>query len=107
MTKVKLRLYILGGTPASQKAVGNLKTILETEKTTKGNYELEVVDVLKKPQLAEDEKIMATPALLKVLPEPVRRILGDLSDKQKVLLGLDLVKVKDEEKIKSKEIVKK
>jgi len=94
MAKFKLRLYITGGTPASNRAIENLKTTLESESSTKGNYELKVIDVLKHPQLAEDEKIMATPALLKVLPEPVRRILGDLSNKQKVLIGLDLVKVK-------------
>ena len=95
MEKFNLRLYIMGGTPASQRAIENLKGILESESDIKGSYTLEIIDVLKRPQLAEDEKIMATPALLKVLPEPVRRILGDLSDKQKVLIGLDLVKVKE------------
>jgi circadian clock protein KaiB len=94
MEKFKLRLYVMGGTPASQNAIKDLKKVLETEKSTKGNYELDVIDVLKHPQLADDEKIIATPALLKVLPEPIRRILGDLSDREKVLVGLDLIKVK-------------
>jgi len=105
MEKFKLSLYVTGGTPASQKSIKSLNEVLESESSTKGNYELTVIDVLKHPQLAEDEKIMATPALLKVLPEPVRRILGDLSDKQKILIGLDLVKVKEvktEEAKKSK-----
>jgi len=95
MVKFKLKLYIVGGVPESQRAIENLKKILEEEESTKGKYELEIIDILKHPQLAEDEKIMATPALIKTLPEPVRRILGDLSDKQKVLLGLNLMKVKD------------
>jgi circadian clock protein KaiB len=93
MAKYKLRLYIMGGTPASQNSIKDLKQVLETEKTTKGNYELEVIDVLKHPQLAEDEKIIATPSLVKLLPMPVRKIIGDLSDKEKILVGLDLVSI--------------
>ena len=57
----------------------------------KGMYELKIIDVFKNPQLAEDEKILATPTLSRVLPPPVKRIIGDLSDKEKVLLGLDIV----------------
>jgi circadian clock protein KaiB len=94
MVKYKLRLYIMGGTPASQNSIKDLRGVLEGEKSIKGEYELEVVDVLKRPQLAEDEKIIATPVLVKVLPEPIRKILGDLSDRQKVLVGLDLIKSK-------------
>ena len=56
-----------------------------------GQYEMAVVDVLERPQLAEDEKILATPTLIKELPPPLRRVIGDLSDKEKVLLGLDLL----------------
>ena len=67
----------------------NLKKILAEE--FKGVYELRIIDVLKNPQLAEAEKILATPMLSRVLPLPVRRIIGDLSEKDKVLLGLDLV----------------
>ncbi len=83
-----LKLYVTGQTANSQKAIENLKSVLETE--IKGLYSLKVIDVLKNLQLAEEDKIMATPALVKVLPPPVRKIIGDFSDKKKVLLGLDL-----------------
>lgn len=66
-----------------------LKTILEQE--FQGVYALKVIDVLKNPQLAEEDKILATPTLSKVLPPPVRKIIGDLSDREKVLIGLDLL----------------
>lgn len=88
MTKFKLRLYITGRTPQSRQALQNLRDICESE--LKGMYEIEVIDVLEQPALAEDEKILATPTLVKRLPEPVRKIIGDLSDRDKVLLGLDL-----------------
>ena len=88
MLKVILKLYITGTTANSQRAIKNLKSLLEGE--LKGIYTLKVIDVLKQPQLAEEDKILATPALTKVLPPPVRKIIGDLSDKEKVLLGLDL-----------------
>lgn len=87
--KYKLKLYVTGQTPNSQRAIKNLKEILANE--LKGMYELEVIDVLKNPHLAEQEKILATPTLSRVLPLPIRRIIGDLSQKEKVLLGLDLV----------------
>ncbi|MBU1615917.1 circadian clock protein KaiB [bacterium] len=87
--KIVLRLYVTGQTPNSVRAMENLKKVLK--KDLKEIYELQVIDVLKNPQLAEDEKILATPMLSRVLPLPVRRIIGDLSDKEKVLLGLDLV----------------
>ncbi|MBS1701076.1 MAG: circadian clock protein KaiB [Armatimonadetes bacterium] len=87
--KYRLRLYITGRTINSQTAIDNLRQICETE--LKGNYRIEVIDVLEHPLLAEDEKILATPTLVKQLPEPVRKIIGDLSDKDKVLLGLDLI----------------
>lgn len=86
--KYKLRLYITGYTSHSQRAIENLKRICETE--IRDEYEIEVIDVLERPQLAESEKILATPTLVKRLPEPVRKIIGDLSDREKVLLGLDL-----------------
>lgn len=89
MTRYKLRLYITGRTPQSQRAIGNLRALCETE--LEGQYEIEVIDVLENPLLAENEKILATPTLVKRLPEPVRKIIGDLSDRQKVLLGLDLL----------------
>ena len=88
MTRFKLRLYITGTTPQSQRALDNLERICEAELS--GLYEIEVIDILEHPTLAESEKILATPTLVKQLPEPVRKIIGDLSDRQKVLLGLDI-----------------
>ena len=93
--KFRLRLYITGRTPQSQRAIRNLKVICEAE--LKGEYEVEVLDVLEHPQLAESEKILATPTLVKHLPEPVRKIIGDLSDRDKVLLGLDLQSIQERE----------
>jgi circadian clock protein KaiB len=84
----RLKLYVTGQTPRSLRAISNLKGICDEE--LKGAYELEVIDVLERPQLAEDEKILATPTVVKELPLPIRRIIGDLSDFDKVLLGLDL-----------------
>lgn len=86
--KYILKLYITGETTNSVRAINNLKKILSGE--LKGIYELKIIDVLKNPQLAEDEKILATPTLSRVLPAPIKRIIGDLSEKDKVLLGLDL-----------------
>ncbi|MCA9640009.1 MAG: circadian clock protein KaiB [Myxococcales bacterium] len=91
MRKFKLRLYITGRTPQSHRALENLRVICEEE--LRGQYEVEVIDVLEYPALAENEKILATPTLVKRLPEPVRKIIGDLSDREKVLLGLDLEKL--------------
>jgi len=87
--KFVLKLYVTGRTINSQNAIENLKAILD-EPVLKGKYELEVIDILKDPKLAEDERILATPALDKKLPLPARRIIGDLSDKEKVFSGLDL-----------------
>jgi circadian clock protein KaiB len=91
--KYRLRLYITGRTLTSQTAIENLNRICENE--LKGHYKLEVIDVLEHPNLAEDEKILATPTLVKQLPEPFRKIIGDLSDREKVLLGLDIIPVSD------------
>jgi len=88
MSKYTLKLYVTGQTPRSQRAIANLKEICARE--AEDEYELIVIDVLENPQLAEDEKIIATPTLVKLLPPPLRRIIGDLSDQEKVLLGLDL-----------------
>lgn len=93
MTKFKLRLFITGRTAQSQRALENLKQICEAE--LKGAYEVDVVDVLEHPALAEDEKILATPTLVKRLPEPVRKIIGDLSDRERVLVGLDLERIEN------------
>ncbi len=93
MDKSMLRLYVTGKTPKSERAIANLKEICERD--LKGLYELEIIDVLEQPQLAEDEKILATPTLIKDLPPPLKRIIGDLSNSEKVLLGLDLSPVSD------------
>ena len=92
--KCILKLYVTGETANSERAIKNLKSVLETE--LKGLYTLKVIDVLKHPQLAEEDKILATPTLTKVLPPPVRKIIGDLSNIEKVLLGLDLTVQKEE-----------
>ena len=84
-----LKLYVAGNTPNSVRALKTLKNLLEQE--FQGIYALKVIDVVKNPQLAEQDKILATPTLAKVLPPPVRKIIGDLSDRDKVLIGLDLL----------------
>ncbi|MEH2071169.1 MAG: circadian clock protein KaiB [Nostoc sp.] len=84
-----LKLYVAGNTPNSVRALKILKNILEQE--FEGVYALKVIDVLKSPQLAEEDKILATPTLSKILPPPVRKIIGDLSDRERVLIGLDLL----------------
>lgn len=88
VSKYLLKLYVTGRTPRAEKAIANLRRICEED--LHGQYELQIIDVLEHPQLAEDEKILATPTLIKRLPPPLRRVIGDLSDKEKVLLGLDV-----------------
>ena len=88
MRTFRLRLYITGLTPRAERAVANLGRICSEELA--GQYDLEIIDVLERPQLAEDEKILATPTLIKELPPPLRRVIGDLSDRERVLLGLDV-----------------
>jgi circadian clock protein KaiB len=80
---------VTGRTRRAEQAIGNLRRICDEE--LRGEYELEIIDVLENPQLAEDEKILATPTLIKRLPPPLRRVVGDLSDRDKVLLGLDVL----------------
>ncbi len=92
-TKYILKLYITGQTANSQRALINLENVLNNE--LKGLYTLKVIDVLENPKLAEEDKILATPTLARILPPPVRKIIGDLSDKEKVLLGLDLTLEKE------------
>ncbi len=88
MNRYVLKLYVTGQTPRSQRAIANLRRICEEELS--GAYEMVVIDVLERPQLAEHEKILATPTVVKELPTPIRRVIGDLSDSERVLLGLDL-----------------
>ena len=85
-----LRLFVTGASPNSSRAISNLKQICENY--LKGNYELEIIDVYQQPMIAEREQIIALPMLLKVSPSPVRRLMGDLSDTEKVLIGLGLKK---------------
>jgi circadian clock protein KaiB len=88
LAKYLLKLYVTGKTPRAELAIANLRRICDEE--LRGEYEMQIIDVLEHPQLAEDEKILATPTLIKRLPPPLRRVIGDLSDKEKVLLGLDV-----------------
>jgi circadian clock protein KaiB len=88
MDKLSLTLFITGQTMRSRSAVQNLQTLFE--EIGGERYELSIVDVLEHPQLAEDEKIVATPTLVKTSPLPVRRIVGDLTSRTQVLKWLDL-----------------
>ena len=90
--KYILRLYIAGTTSRSVSAITNLRRICE--EYLEGRYELEVIDLYQMPRLAKDEQIIAVPTLIKKLPLPFRRIIGDMSNEEKVLMGLDLKKVK-------------
>jgi len=84
----ELRLYVAGKTSKSVVALENLKNICEEH--LKGQYSIEVIDLLERPQLAEGDQILAIPTLVKKVPEPVRKIIGDLSNVEKVLVGLDI-----------------
>jgi circadian clock protein KaiB len=83
-----LRLFVAGATSRSNAAVANVKSICE--KFLAGRYELEVVDVYQQPELAREERLIAAPTLVKHLPAPQRRMVGDMSNEQRVLVGLDL-----------------
>ena len=83
-----LHLYVAGQTPKAVTAFNNLKLICEEQ--LKGKYHIEVIDLLKNPQLARDDQILAIPTLVRKLPLPVRNIIGDLSNTERVLVGLDL-----------------
>jgi len=84
----QLRLYVMDETPKSREAFVNLKMICENH--LKGRYKITVIDLLKQPQLARGDQILATPTVVRRLPNPVRTIIGDLSDIENVLVGLDL-----------------
>ena len=83
-----LRLYVTGVTPNSVRALENIKRICEEH--LHGRYQLEVIDLYQQPELAEGEQIIAAPTLIKQLPLPLRRIIGDMSSQERVLVGLDL-----------------
>lgn len=84
----ELRLYIAGNTPKSITALNNLKRYCEEH--LKDRYRIEVIDLLLKPQLAQGDQILAIPTLVRKVPEPIRKIIGDLSNEEKVLVGLDI-----------------
>ncbi len=84
----ELRLYIAGRTPRAERALANLKRICEEHLA--GTYHIEVIDLLQEPRLARGDQIVAVPTLVRKLPVPVRKIIGDLSDTERVLVGLDL-----------------
>jgi circadian clock protein KaiB len=86
--KWELRLYVAGQTAKSLQAFANLKRICEEHLA--GEYRIEVIDLIKNPQLARGDQILAVPTLVRKLPEPVRKIIGDLSNTERVLVGLDL-----------------
>ena len=85
----RLRLFVSGSTPRSTRAIQNIRAICEEK--LQGRYDLEVIDIYQHPELVKPEEIVVTPTLVKKLPVPVRRIIGDLSDQERVLVGLDLV----------------
>ena len=86
--KYKLLLYVAGTTPKSLEAFSNLKKICEEH--LKGQYSITIVDLLKNPKLAKGDQIIAIPTLVRRLPEPIKKIIGDLSNKEKVLVGLNI-----------------
>lgn len=85
---MQLRLYIAGQTPKSLVALNNLKSICEAH--LKGKYRIEIIDLVKTPQLAKGDQVLAIPTLVRNLPTPIRKIIGDLSNTERVLVGLDL-----------------
>ncbi len=91
-----LRLFVAGSSPKSARAISNIRDVCE--KYLKGKYELEVIDLYQNPIMASEEQIIAAPTLIKKLPLPLRRIIGDLSDSDKLIVGLDLLKIKNEKK---------
>jgi circadian clock protein KaiB len=86
--KWMLRLYVAGQTPKAITAYANLKTICEEH--LQGRYQIEVIDLLVNPTLAKDDQILALPTLVRKLPEPIKKIIGDLSNTERVLVGLDV-----------------
>jgi circadian clock protein KaiB len=91
MTQYLLRLYIAGMTPAARRAIENLEALTADMAGQEMDMQVEVVDILERPQLAEDERILATPVVVRKLPLPVRRVVGDLSERERVLVGLDIL----------------
>jgi circadian clock protein KaiB len=88
LSKFVLKLYVNGSSPRATTAIRNLRHICEQD--LHGEYELVVIDVLDQPEAAENDRVLATPTLIKQLPPPLRRVIGDMSDRDKVLLGLEV-----------------
>src|SRR4051812_8881392 len=86
--KIHLRLYVAGQTPRSMAALANLRQVCEEH--IPGKYKIEVIDLLKKPHLASGDQILAVPTLVRSLPQPIRKIIGDLLNKEKLLVGLNI-----------------
>jgi circadian clock protein KaiB len=86
-----LKLYVTGHTPRSMQAIASIRSLCEEH--LQGRYELQVIDIYQQPLLAEGEQIIAAPTLIKLLPLPLRKLVGDMSNEEKVLLGLDLRKI--------------
>ncbi len=95
--KYVLRLYISGMSPRSIKAIENIKRICE--ENLKGRYDLEVIDIFQQPQYVKKEQLLAAPTLIKKLPSPLRRLIGDMSDRERILVGLDLIPKKKTDEV--------
>jgi circadian clock protein KaiB len=94
--KFVLKLYVSGATRRSSKAIENIRNFCEEH--LKGRYELEIIDIYQQPQLLKDEEVLAAPTLIKELPPPLRRLIGDMSDREKILIGLNIQPKKADEK---------
>jgi circadian clock protein KaiB len=94
--KYVLRLYVTGMTPKSINAIKNIRKICE--ENLQGRYELEIIDIYQQPEYAKKEEIIAAPTLIKKLPLPLRKFIGDMSNKEKILVGLDLTPKEDTKK---------
>jgi len=87
--KYVLRLYVAGMTPRSMEAIASIKSICEEHLL--GRYEIEVIDIYQQPELAKEQQVLAAPTLIKALPLPLRKFIGTLSDRERILTGLDIV----------------
>lgn len=94
--KYVLRLYVTGMTPRSINAIENIRKICE--ENLKGRYDLEVIDIYKQPEYAKKEQLLAAPTLIKKLPLPLRKFIGDMSNKEQIIVGLDLFPKKEKKK---------
>jgi circadian clock protein KaiB len=90
-----LRLYVTGATPRSARAIANIRRICEEH--LQGRYELEVIDLYQQPELAEGVQLIAAPTLIKQLPEPLRRFVGDMSETERILAGLDVLPAREKD----------